>query len=488
MSKHLKIYARLSNTRANNAAPADDDEDDSKSGDVSVKRQLEAGHAFARSHPEYTHVCRTDDYVEPKGKRSGQSDAHRPRFRDLLSDVERDNETGCIWCYDLSRFSRGDDLLLLLTKFNQRHIRFETRGDIVDLDSFDGQLSVRFKQLINKVRALDDSRKQRTRIQAERLAGAWVGAAPQGLISAGRGKDRHLTVRNETYGSNGQTHSYLDTVRAWFELYAGPRQIGLGNGAQWLNAHGYRWRSNGGEAGSVTAAKLYNLHPANYRGVLEDALLDRVDRRVQERKRFQQNGRVPTNAVMLLHRILYCAHCGFRYNSSRRGVNAYYQHYRGDCDQERGIRMAELDARVLAHLESVVTLTDEQKQEIAEVALAGQEQPRESERKATQASLGRLEDAWIDGNMSEERYIARRAQLLEQIASLPPESPPHRPLTKEEILATITTLADTIRRIHEIAPDLANRTMRDIFTRIEIDGDNLRFSYQQDFKSWFKVA
>ncbi len=459
MSRRGILYARLSRVKGE---------------DVSIERQVEYGHAYFNSQPDTAHNCATDDFVEPAGARSGGSDVNRPRFRAMMQQIETLSDA-VLWTYDLSRFTRGDDLMMLLLAMQKRSIEFVTYRDPVDIATTSGRLFTRIKGAFNAFYREDISDRQREALASLRAHGAWLGSAPQGLVGVDKKNNRHLEIRRDIYTApDGTERTFLDTVIAFFKLYTQPEPAGYPQCCKRLNAAGYRWRDKQGNAKLVYRENLDDIVSANYRGFVDDALLDAFEKRRKARALHRENGkrRAPDFKPTLLYRLLFCDYCGKRltYQCSHR-LYTFYAHYIGHCEFEGEVRDYKFDQQVweLPPIQVLLRMSDADKDLIAQAAFAKQtEEPAVDRRKVLEDELNRLEDLAISGLLRKEKFAERHEQIIAELASTPNELPRIQK-TLADYRSELNDVALMLANLKEQNAWVANELMRSLFESIHVD-------------------
>lgn len=452
------IYARLSRTKGE---------------DVSIDRQVAAGHTYLSTRADVEHDCARDDYVEPTGHRSGVSATGRPRYRDLIARLNA-SKNELVWVHDQSRLSRGEARAIIQDAQKRAH-EFVIGSKPLNLKLFDDDLNVAANDFVNLMYALSVSHKQRTRIEEERAAGARMGFPPQGLVFSGRGLHRGYAVRQETYtAADGTERRYLDTIVEFFRQYTLSRPAGLFEISRRLRKLGYLWRAKDGTVRPVTLKKLDDITFENYRGFVDDRLLDAAIARRDQRKRHRQNGKLATDefAPPLLYRLAFCFECGRRLHSRRAHRKLYYyRHPHSDCDRDGvSIRTDKIDDQVLQlpQAQRLMNLTDEDKDRIARLATEFSDQPQINRRKMLDAELGRLEDLAISGLIRKEKFAARRAEIVKELNTLKDVASRPR-LGYNEYYRALCEMQDSFRNVRDKAPWDAVAIMGSIFSAVFVD-------------------
>lgn len=455
---HGILYARLSRTKGE---------------DVSIERQVAAGHRYLQSRADVQHECERDDYIEPTGHRSGVSATGRPRYREL---VTRLNETRneLVWVNDQSRLSRGEARAIIQDAQKRNH-EFVIGTRPLNLNLFDDDLNVAANDFVNLMYALSISHKQKSRIEAERAAGARLGFPPQGLVFKDHGLHRGYAIRQETYtAGDGTERKYIETVEAFFREYTKAQPVGLLEISKRLRALGYRWRAKDGSVKPVSLKKLDDITFEHYRGIIDDKLLDAAIIRRDQRKKRRQNGRQPTAEFVppLLYRLVFCANCGVRMHAQRAHIRyLYYKHpHTGACEMYGSVRSAKIDDQVLAlaPAKRILNLTDADKDRIAKRAVEKDDAPKADRHKTLEAELGRLEDLAISGLLRKEKYATRRAEIIKELDEIGEIA--FRPkLTYNDYYNALDELQTNLVSVRRRAPWDAAAIMATVFSAVLID-------------------
>jgi site-specific DNA recombinase len=168
----------------------------------------------------------------------------------------------------------------------------------------------------------------------------------------------------------------------------------------------------------VTQTK--GLHPA----IVDAKTFDKVQARLSANKSRANGG---TRPQYLFSGLLYCGSCGHRYagHKTPRGDRYYYCNRKmraGDCEAH-GVAEARIRQVVLQPLEALIGRLETKKMRalvrdeliLQQAALDASGQVAEAELESRQArletKLTKLEDLFLDGNMSKERYLLRRDRL-----------------------------------------------------------------------------
>jgi DNA invertase Pin-like site-specific DNA recombinase len=436
--------------------------------EVSIERQLALCVEAAEERGWIPRV-----FEEPEGHRSGMSDKSRPGWARLIAEAETHPDLyAALIVADIARAHRKlVNFLDLVNRLGRWGIELISIREHFDTTTAAGRALMTVVGAMNEWFAADIGERMRTHIQYVRDAGGWVGRPPPGLIAVGKGAQRHLEPRPETYSVNGRTHTYLDTVIAIYELYTGPQPIGSLTIAEKATAAGYRFRGPGGKPvplGTWHVGRVIDSVDA-YAQTVDPALLSKVRHRRAERNHWKQNGPRMVHPPLPLWGILYCGYCGKRIVQSY--INGYpnYRHVVTGCPYSGNVAAHFIDPLIQPTLRLVQKLTPEEITEWAKRAAEAPPDPTLDERKRLDDNLMRLENSWVEGIILKETYLAKRREILDALAKLPP--PPTRaPLTPEATAAFLHETQKLLTAIDTSDPYMQNRLRRDIFKKVYVKG------------------
>lgn len=482
------VYARLSGV-----------EDDELSPEIQIKKCTEI---IARDG--YIHNAGRDVYQDTdKGMHSARKRDNIPQWYALLERVKADPSIAAVCVYDLQRAFR--DVTAMLSEAEQLARSGVTlvrvRGGPIDLHSADG----RRRAIDDANNAEYESRKtsERLRDHYQELRDLNINyshTAPLGLQRTGK---RHKVVWSTT--------DDFKTIVLLCEIYVAD-DIGSPLIARALNKKGCTWINRKGERVPIkptTIRKTINTIE-KYGPFLPPALYENVLRTREARAGRKRNSPRRELPTLLLRRVLYCSKCKCRYTTMHQQVHVYrgkkqyaydvYIHRGENCDVEpRTLRAYKINAQVMERLDWLQHLSKEEKQTIVErmcEAPAGEAVDARHLRDKITLQLRNLESAYLAedfGPLEEARagYRKRRAELEKRLAELPPESKTRRVgaafANQQDARTWLDHLTETLALAEIVAPEEANRLMRDLFERIEIDGRNVKtVKYHEEIERWFK--
>lgn len=501
MSIRFRLYARLSNQKGD---------------DVSIDRQVSLAHEYLREHPHLAHVCAQDDYIESKGRHSGASEKHRPRWKDLLGDIEASSEKGILWGYDLSRLTRADDLMMLLARLRQLKQEVVTHRDEIDLDTLTGRTSVRIKQLFNSYYRDDISdRKQRYFKQAHK-EGWIIAVTPSiGLELVGSKSDRRYVASNRgvwlwngcaVYGRESSSpfvespvfHSYLSTLRRACDLIVAG--LSMRAAALQLRQERYYWTRHDGSPVLVNPSHLdaESLLPIlpRYAEFIEQGLVESAIQRIGERShRASNGGHLAPEYTPAFYRLLYCGACNrrlvfsyYRSHKQPRKFSYYHHHSNSPCSEQRYIPRGEIERRILQAICQQFERADSVFSEIVDKLnqVPVNNKPGKTERLDSIAR--RLENAkrhLVNELLTEEDYRKFASELEAEKESIlrEPKIKAIR-LSPEQARAIFRDLSGMMLTLKSYQ---LNRALRDIVQKVVLREDGFEVVYQEDVAEYLHL-
>lgn len=467
-------------------------------------------------------------YADDKpGQQSGKSEKNRPEWERLKAQITRP-EVIAVLCENTRAVFRNAKLILKYIDEWTEHgndIEFiDLSMPTLDVRTPDGRAMLTVKAAFDESESRRASDRLKKHITAIRKGGGYWGKVPLGLRAEGKGDKRHLLPRgdgvwwlnhhqvlgiaddkpfDETQLDAAQYvfRSYLQTVEKWLELCT-TFDIGVYDGARVLTERGYCWRNNKGLPRNVLPRDLARLNNqlTYYRGILDDRLLDRAEQRLEQRANRQMNGRKNKYPIQLLWRVLYCPVCGSRYQTSSRVQKnqqrdfSYRHPESADCPNNYSVVVTRIENQLWGLLGPVMQLSNEQKREIAQIALAKREpmpiiiDPRQ----AIEKKLTRLKELYVDGFIKKDEYTRDHAALMRELAALPP-SPKRapklqKPYSVTEAVQQLDDLFTILRDATDEHPEHVNSALRSMFKAIYIkDREIVRLEPYEWCAPWFET-
>lgn len=500
MSTRFRLYARLSNQKGD---------------DVSIDRQVSLAHEYLREHPHLIHDCSVDDYIESKGRHSGASEKHRPRWKDLLRDIESSSEKGILWGYDLSRLTRADDLMMLLAHLRQLKQEVVTHRDEIDLDTLTGRTSVRIKQLFNSYYRDDISDRKQRYFKQAKLEGWITAATPSiGLELVGSKSDRKYIVSDRgvwlyngsvIYGKESFApfaqglvfHSYLSTLRRVCELIVSG--LSMRATALRLRQERYYWTRHDGTPVLINPSHLDadSLSPIlpRYAEFIGQNLVESAIERIGERSHKASNGgHLSPEHTPALHRLLYCGVCNrrlvFSFHKSHkqaRRFSYYHHHSNATCDAQRYIPRGEIEERILQDICKQFARVDELFDTIIDKLNQEPVSNKPSKAERLDSIARRLENAkrhLVNELLTEEDYHKFVAELeAEREAILKEPEIKSIRLSPEQARAIFRDLPGMIATLK---PHQLNRALRDIIQKVILTEDGFEIVWKEDVAEYLR--
>lgn len=501
MPIRFRLYARLSNTKGD---------------DISVERQVNLAHDYLKAHPNLAHDCTTDDYVESKGRRSGAGEKHRPRWRDLLKDIEASSERGILWSYDLSRLTRADDLMMLLARLRQQKQEVVTHRDEIDLDTLSGRTTVRIKQLFNSYYRDDISdRKQRYFKQAQK-EGWIVATTPSiGLELVGSKSDRHYIASDRgvwlwngcaVYGRGSISpfvqsplfHSYLSTLKRVCELIISG--LSMRATALRLKQERYYWTRHDGtpvliNPSHLDADALLPILPRYGEFIGQNLVTSAIERIEARAHKAGNGGHLAPEQTPTLYRLLYCGVCGrrlvFSFHTSHGHhyrFSYYHHHSNAPCSEQRYIPRGEIEARILQAICNTLARADSLFSEIVERMNQEPVSDKPSKQERLDLIARRLENAkrhLVNELLTEEDYRKFVAELETERDLIQKEPETRRlQLSPEQARAIFHDMPGMIATLK---PYQLNVALRDIIEKIIVTGDEFEIVWKEDVRGYFHL-
>jgi len=420
----------------------------------SIEAQLRATREFAASQNWV--IFR--EYVDEGYSASG---AERPQFQIMLRDTRLRLFDG-ILIHKLDRLYRNvSQLLEMVDSLERQGISLISTLERVDFGSPSGKMLLTNIGMISEF-YLNNLREETVKGKYQRaLCGLWNGDIPFGYCKG-------LCARCDDPNGKGYCPDYGRPDKTdGRTLIAHPKDsVGLQRSFEWhadgkcsdqdvagaLNKNGYRTRCKhtkklnpehiGGSKpfGKETVRSMlqnpFYLGYVRYKGQLlkgtHPALVtrDQFERSLEARRRWHRNAtqRRTTPRVYLLTGVLRCAFCNF----PMRGITPFKdtRFYRDtarehatECSR-KGLLLAEdVETEILKTL-GRVGLPAEWRIRISQLAMATPERGRLNEqRRLLESQLARLQKLFVQGDLAEQDYDARRERIQNEMRQLAAQEP-----------------------------------------------------------------
>lgn len=501
MSTHrLRIYCRLSNTKGD---------------DISIDRQVALGHEYWKQHPQLVHDCSVDDYIESKGRHSGASEKHRPRWKDLLRDIESSSEKGILWGYDLSRLTRADDLMILLAHLRQLKQEVVTHRDEIDLDTLTGRTSVRIKQLFNSYYRDDISDRKQRYFKQARKEGWIIAVTPSiGLELVGSKADRKYVVSDRgvwlwngcaIYGRGSESpfkkhvqfHSYLSTLKRACELVVSG--LSMRATALQLRQERYYWTRHDGtpvlvNPSHLDADSLLPILP-RYGEFIGQGLVESAIERIEERSHKASNGgHLQPEHTPAFYRLLYCGACNrrlvfsfHRSHQEARRFSYYHHHSNAVCLAQRYIPRGEIEERILQDICKQFAKANDLFDEIVDKLNRETVPDKPNKQERLDSITRRLENAkrhLVNELLTEEDYRKFVAELEAERDSVQnePEARAIRLLPEQ----ARSIFRDLPGMILTLKPYQLNQALRDIIQKVILTENRFEIVWKEDVAEYLR--
>jgi site-specific DNA recombinase len=398
----------------------------------------------------------------------------RTKFQRLLADAKADPGS-IIVVHKFDRLARDTEVLLrviykeLLPKRVKVYSVLETFDPYTPLGKMILTLSGGVSTYYIDNLATEVSKGYREKFER----GGWIGPLPLGY-----GSHFELDGKGERIKGTGRAVFSDDasTTRRIFESYA-TGNYSDATLAQELNAEGLstiykgkRVRFQKDSIKTILTNRFY-LGYVTYKGQERDgaheALIDRDlwnrCQAIRARRSHQDGGRLPIRGIGgLLSELAYCGQCGARMHTQMCGEGGSRQRYyrcsarrrfgKDTCDAAF-VPAAEVEQQVIDVLRALTLPASLRDAVIAVVQqrIAHPTTAHGRDLAKLTAQLDRLRDLYELGDLDKPTYMARRAQLQQQLAQITPT--PQRTFDLEraiELLGSIAALLDA-------APDVAQR-------------------------------
>lgn len=429
-------------------------------------------------------------YHEDEGHRSGRHIEQRKAMQRLMADL---GKYRAVFFNDFTRYSRNVEFafefLRAAQKVGAKLYDTETREEITD-DNLASFLKFGIKSLFAEYESRAASERVR-RAYSKYKSNGWVHErnAQFGLRIVGSGAARHYE----------RDPRYFKTAVMVLELCAqgySQREI-----AETMNKRGKHAKGHDGQPVKFEAhtvlAMVRKLAP--YRGFVDDAILDAIERRREERRGKRGAVHPRKNAPLILSGLLVCGACGSRmvthYNyDPAMSVRKYYPNYLHSkrlCEDNHAISASKAHEQVFRLLERWARLVNEETDFLDEVqrARAERENVRDfaAERKALQDKLDAAKRRMFDDPELADEYRELKREIESQLAELAAAETHAAPasLSAEQIRAIVES-AHGWRQMAQEHPVRFGAMLRDMFIRVESrKGEPLRFVPRDEIAAYF---
>lgn len=407
--------------------------------------------------------------------------------------LSRLHEFDAVAFHDFSRFSRSIEFTFQFVSAAARlnvTIFDVAAGDVITVQSATDYIKTGFKAMIAEYESvIATDRMIRAYTRARENGWVWSRVAPLGLKVVGSRAARHVEPADDF----PVAMAVIDLLAQGFS----PKQI-----ANTMRERGLKARS---AKRAVTEFQVYHVVTVAgclhwYRGFVDDELLNRAMRRVDERKNKKGPAAPRKHPLLILHGLLKCTACQrpwiqiWQANHPGESVRPYYRHIHSYiCSNSRKIKAAKFDSQVFAMLERFIQRIESEGEKIHERVAekqraGGSADNRGSRRKELQARLTAAKQRMFNDFNLVSEYAEIKQQIEAEIATLDHAEPamPVPAFTLEQIKGIITA-ADGWQLLAKANPREFNLMLKDLFTAIIVREDmTLQFVPHESLADYFE--
>ena len=480
---------------------------------ISPERQTRACELWIEMHgDEYI----LEWYEDVEGHRSGRQEKGRPGWQALMTQLDRPEVAGVIADSFDRMYRNVHQFLNFLNRIEQHGKKLITVKEGLDTSSTFGRAIVTILMVIYQLESDQTSDRMTANIKykREQLGRHW-GPAPFGCD---RNQEGQLTPTGRTYWLNPATgqaqpdqpdadgweqRRFYDSLVAPAELYAEGLHC-LDNVAAMANAAGWRygaeaknyqprpftrddirrivsfWRLYKGELplGNITNTKNGVVLPGGHEHILPVELCERIGAVKSKRSR-QRGHRAKETRFYLLGEILCCGVCDQPLNGQFQDGRRLYRHRhgKGKCS-ERWIDAETIETEVLNALASLCRneFLNEIKAEAEMMIREGFAQndnakPLLTELDGWRERLTRLEDLYLDSAIDRQRYLARKAEIDQNIGEL--EDRLYTLTETTNLTRILDRIISTMAQLKVASPETKKMLIMTIFQRLDAAGGKI---------------
>ena len=437
-----------------------------------------------------------DIFVEDMGRHSGRSLKRRPEFKRLMAAVET-GKYQFVAVDDSQRTARNSDdffgFMRLLQANGAQYI--DVNNPALTLDTALGLLMARITAAFSEFIPNKQSEDQKKNIAYWKSQGAFWGKPSLGLQVAGRGKERRLVASNEGYylvtlpdgtrvpvagsadappfrpGASTEWRLYLDFVAVWFDLFARdvrgrPVMLKLAQD-KWLIRD---------QQGYPRVPRYHDLKRLiyrtfdNYRGILDDTLMQRVD--AVRTRGTQYGARARKHPLLLLTKLLYCAACGKPFLTFyRHDGSTCYNHTYDLCDRSASAKSNVLDDLFWNEVAPLLDIPKDARPRIAARMAEAKRapDPTADARAELDKRKARVKRLYRDNLMDDAEYANELQNLqsaYDALAALQAERAAALPF--EQAMAKLDDMAQTLHETADRSPADANALLQELVRGIYV--------------------
>lgn len=442
---------------------------------VSTQEQVQEGYSIDAQTERLQSYCKAKDWVVfgtyTDAGYSG-SNINRPALQRLINDV-RAGLVDCVLVYKLDRLSRSqkDTLMLIEDEFLSRNVAFVSMSENFDTSTPLGRAMVGILSVFAQL--------EREQIK-ERMCMGRAERAKNGYWHGGGAPPFGYTYSTE----DGMLHVEPVEAEIVKDIYTLFLQRATITSIYTSLSKKYGRRITHGMVYSVLSTPIYagiiqwegHEYPGLHEALVDKATYDKVQRWLADRRRIAESKPNPFKPRHLLNGLLYCGHCGARYNTKgnysghgdKKKYRPYYVCYSRaktnkkmivdpDC-KNPSYACVDMDARITKEIRTLV----EDQAAFLRVVNAEKQQVLPSSKKDT--LMRRIDE--LDAQI-------RRVLDLYQLGSIPIDELKGRvSLLEQERKALYKQLKeDDAERTALLPPAMAHTLLQD-FLAISDSGDN----------------
>lgn len=353
------------------------------------------------------------DIYNDAGISARKSYKNRPELIRMIGDCKR-GVIDLVLFTRLDRFSRNVGAYYSIVD-QMNGVPWKAVLEDYETETPDGVFKVNIMLSVAQSEADKTAARLRDSYQYRKAKGEWYGLAPIGYKKENKRLVKDPSTMN---GVNALFRTYLSTYSTTKAIMA-------------ANECGVKFEYT--NVGRILTNPVYSGIAKNGH-ICEGYITPKEYEMITEVKRSRNTEKTRSGRVYLFSGILTCGYCGRRISGKTRvrqknGKSFTYVRYA--CDADKGT------VREHSHLEISETkmetyLLNNLGQILDSLSLDAKVEDRESakrkkEKKRLEGKLSRLKEIYIDGDVSKDEYLIRKAEIEQQIAAIPGDE---RPLPK----------------------------------------------------------
>lgn len=454
-------------------------------------------------------------YEDIEGHRSGRDEKNRPGWQELMRQLERPEVAGVIADSFDRMYRNVQQFLNFLNKIERLNKKLVTVKEGLDTSGHIGRAIVTILMVIYQLESDQTSHRMSANIKYKReeLGRHW-GPTPFGCD---RNDDGHLIPSTKTYWLNPTTgeakageeppapiweeRRYYDALVLIYEQYS-TGALSYDKITAALNSDGWRFLDRWGNPrpfdrddirrsvaywqlfrGDLPTGKIQRhngpILDGGHQPVLPVDLCEQVGQTLKKRSHTITRPRPGYDRTYILSGVLHCGTCGKRIKGATNHGQPIYRHAgaKGKCPQKQ-TDAAALEGQVIKRMmkfaedELLEDVRLEARRLLRQIVIDdASNRARLTELERQQKKLSRLEDLYLDEEISRESYSLRRGKIKEAIAKL--ESDLYASTQLGNIEAVIDRLIGTLDQIPHADPEKQKTLINSIFERLDLVGDDI---------------